>query len=164
MTTRTEADVKADFAALDRQGAREKIERENRELAASMAKRLRDEAEERSTGVGGAERFRARPDYLPEPLPARRAAPMHPEALAARWALFAAHALQGLLAAGDDETGQVFAEQAARIADLLLAEHDARFSASTPGVPAPRPTGPGPSPAPPPGSGSPPRGAARPPR
>jgi hypothetical protein len=56
--------------------------------------------------------------------------------LAARWSLFAAHALGGLMANSDPDFGSRaginWAARAAELADDLLREHEARFSAAAP--------------------------------
>lgn len=82
--------------------------------------------------------------------------------LAARWSLYAAHALSGLLANSSEgfgaRDGIDWAKRAAEYADDLLALHNERFRAPARVMPAPNVR----SPEPPRGSASPPQAGAPP--
>lgn len=159
MSDRTEDEIRADAAALDREIARR---REALHLA------LRGDIDIARAALDAAPKRRPYFPDVPETFvsgPAARAprpASLDSTRTAERWSLFAAHALQGLLAGNGDAVGLNLARRAAELADGLLEEHGSRFATSQPAPNAAeaRPR----SPAPPPGAASPPRAATRPPR
>lgn len=136
--TRSEEDVRRDFAALDAEIARARAAGRLAPLPRlpSPARPPWTDAPVRDEPL----RRRVAEALGEGPCPPRDALA---SARAARWASFAAHALGGLMAGTEEApTGINWAKRAAELADELLAEHDARFSETRPappGAPAPRP-------------------------